>query len=156
MTPAPPERRSELPREWRIPPWQPALLFLVVTGLVGYDLYGSPSLTTVVLTVFLAVVLATAAGLASRYLLVADEDGIWVRGLAAERCVTWPEVRSVDVVSGRRGSATVRITRVDGSFLDVPASLLLPSRPTKIEKARAVVYDVADQLADLAATRRRT
>ncbi len=156
MTRVPPsgEGAPRLPREWRIPPWQPAALFLVVSGLAAYDLYGSPSVTTVIVTVFLAVVFGALGILATRYLLVADEDGVWVRGLTGERHVPWPELKSVDVVAGRRGSTTVRIVRADGSFVDVPPSLLLPTLPTKIDKARAVMYGTAGVLEELAAARR--
>jgi hypothetical protein len=156
MTRVPPDGEDPptLPREWRIPPWQPAALFLAVSGLAAYDLYGSPSLTTVIVTVFLALVFAALGILAARYLLVADEDGVWVRSLTGERHVSWPDLKSVDVVAGRRGSTTVRIVRANGSFVDVPPSLLLPTLPTKIDKARAVIYDTAGVLEGLAAARR--
>jgi hypothetical protein len=153
MTGPPPA--AALPREWRIPPWQPAALFLIVSGLAAYDLYGSPSLTTVVVTVFLAVVFVVLGILAARYLMVADEDGVWVRGLFSEQEVAWADLDSVDVVPGRRGSTTIRIVRVDGSWVDVPPSLLLPTLPTKIDKARAVMYATADVLEELATARRR-
>lgn len=148
------EQPPALPREWRIPPWQPAVLFLVVSALAAYDIYGSPSLTTVVVTGFLAVVFAVLGALAARYLLVADEDGLWVRGIRGEQHVAWPDFAEVDVVAGRRGSTTIRIVRVDGSWVDVPPSLLLPTLPTKIAKARAVMYDVAAVLQDLGEARR--
>lgn len=156
MTRVPPQGEDppRLPREWRIPPVQPAALFLVVSGLAAYDLYGSPSLTTAIVTVFLAVVFGALGILAARYLMVADEDGVWVRGLTGERHVAWPELQSVDVVAGRRGSTTVRIVRADGSFVDVPPSLLLPTLPTKIDKARAVMYHTAGVLEEMAAARR--
>jgi hypothetical protein len=144
-----------LPREWRIPPWQPAALFLAVSALAAYDIYGSPSLSTVVATAFLAVVFAVLGAVAARYLLVADEDGLWVRGIRGEQHVAWPDFKEVEVVPGRRGSTTIRIVRVDGSWVDVPPSLLLPTLPMKIANARAVMYDVAGVLADLGEARRR-
>jgi hypothetical protein len=131
------------------------VLFLAVSGLAAYDIYGSPSLSTVVITAFLAIVFAALGALAARYLLVADEDGLWVRGIRGEQHVAWPDFDEVEVVPGRRGSTTIRIVRVDGSWVDVPPSLLLPTLPTKIANARAVMFDVAGVLAELGEARRR-
>ena len=143
-----------LPCEWRIPPWQPAALFLAVSALLALDIYGHPSLRVLIVTGFLAVVFLCLAVPAARYLLVADEDGVWVRGLLSERGMRWRELRDIDLVDGRRGAGTMRIYRVDGTFLDVPPSLLLPTLPTKIERARGVIRGVAGQLEMLAAERR--
>ncbi len=153
--PGSPTPSTRLPQEWRIPPWQPAALLLAVSALAALDIYGSPSTAVLIATAFLALVFLIGAILAMRYLMVADEQGIWVRGLLGEKVVRWDELRDVDVVHSRRGASTVRIYRQDSSYLDVPPPLLQPTLPTKIEKARAVVKGVAAQLEQLAAARDR-
>jgi hypothetical protein len=45
---------------------------------------------------------------------------------------------------------TVRITRRNGSYVDVPSSLVLPTLPTGIRKARSRVSAVAMRLTELA------
>ncbi|MDQ6851911.1 MAG: PH domain-containing protein [Actinomycetota bacterium] len=153
--PGSPTPSSRLPQEWRIPPWQPAALLLAVSAFAALDIYGSPSTTILIVTAFLALTFMVGAVLAMRYLLVADEEGIWVRGLLGENCVRWDELRDVDVLHTKRGASTVRIYRQDSTYLDVPPALLQPTLPTKIEKARAVVQGVAAQLEQLAAARDR-
>lgn len=148
------EELPTLPTEWRIPPWQPAALILVVTGLAALDIYGSPSSAVRVITVFLAVLLLVFAILAIRYLLVADDQGIWVRNILSETGVPWDDLRDVDVIDSKRGASTLRIYRRDGTFVDVPPALLQPGLPTKIDKARAMVRGVAAQLELLAAAQR--
>ncbi len=144
----------ELPQEWRIPPWQPAGLLLAVSVLAALDIYGDPSTAVKIAAAFLALVLLVGAVLATRYLLVADEQGIWVRNVFGEVGVPWSDLRDVDVIDSKRGASTVRIYRQDGTFVDVPPALLQPTLPTKIEKARAVVHGVGARLEHLAATRR--
>lgn len=137
---------APLPQVWRIPPWQPAALFLAVSALTALDIYRHPGSGVLIATGFLALLLLCLGIAAARYLLVADEDGIWVRGLLGEQGVLWDDVRNVHIVDARRGSTTVRIYRRDGTYVDVPPSLLLPGRPTRIEKARAIVRGVGAQL----------
>jgi hypothetical protein len=145
---------APLPRIWRIPPWQPAALFLAVSALAALDIYGHPGTGVLAATAFLAVLLMCLGIAAARYLLVADEDGIWVRGLLAEHGVLWDDLRNVHIVDARRGATTVRLYRRDGTYVDVPPSLLLPGRPTKVEKARAMVHGVGAELEQYASVRR--
>ncbi len=153
-SPPPPAPSVELPQEWRIPPWQPAALLLAVSALAALDIYGRPSTAVVVATGFLALVFLVGAVLATRYLLVADQTGIWVRNVLGEKVVPWYDLRDVDVIDSRRGASTVRIYRLDGTFVDVPPALLQPALPTKIEKARATVHRVGARLEEIAATRK--
>jgi hypothetical protein len=94
------------------------------------------------------------AFLAVRYLLVADEDGIWVRSAVGQHLVEWPDVADIEVTHVRGTTSTVRITRVNGTFVDVPPSLLQPALPTGARKALAVVSTVARRLNELAARAR--
>jgi hypothetical protein len=152
--PRPAERGTtpqSLPQVWRIPPWQPAALVLLATALGALDIYVRPSSIWMIMAALGAVAALGAAALWLRYLLVADEDGLWVRRAFAEELVEWRDVADVAMTSGHRNGMTVRITRVDGSYVDVPPALLLPTRPTTMPKVRSLIHGIAthlDQLAD--------
>lgn len=143
-----------LPQVWRIPSWQPAALILLAAALSGYDIYGSPGLGALLMTAIIAAAALVAAVFAMRYLLVADDDGIWIRTVLGQQVVEWGDVADVDVTHVRGTTSTVRITRVGGKFVDVPPSLLQPTLPTSARKALAVVGTVARRLDALAADRR--
>jgi len=49
-------------------------------------------------------------------------------------------------VAAVRGSDTVRLVRQDGSYVDVPPSLLQPAKPTSKPRALAQLNSVANQL----------
>ncbi|MGH8860276.1 MAG: hypothetical protein ACRDVG_03405 [Jatrophihabitantaceae bacterium] len=146
---------SALPLVWRIPPWQPAALILLATVLIAFLLYGSPSLGASVAMGVVALAALASAAFAARLLMVADDDGIWVRRALGVQLVEWAEVSTVEAVPIRGNTMTVRITRTTGTYVDVPPSLLLPTLPTAIRKVRSIVHGTALQLADLAAQRQR-
>ena len=148
------DEASRLPQVWRIPSWQPAALILVATALLAYDIYGSPSVGALIMTIVITVASLVGAFLAVRYLLIADEDGIWVRSAVGQHLVEWPDVADIEVTHVRGTTSTVRITRVNGTFVDVPPSLLQPALPTGARKALAVVSTVARRLNELAARAR--
>ena len=52
----------------------------------------------------------------------------------------------------RGTTSTVRITRRNGNFVDVPPSLFQPTLPTGARKALAIVGTAARRLNELAAT----
>jgi hypothetical protein len=139
---------------WRIPPWQPAALILLATVLIALDIYGHLSLGALLMAAFIAFAALVAAGCAARYLLVADEDGIWVRRIFGEQLIEWGDVAKIEMTIIHHNSMTVRITRADATHLDVPPSLLQPSVPTKMRKVRASIDAVATQLAEIAAQQR--
>lgn len=145
-----PRDDAQLPQVWRIPSWQPAALILLAAALIGYDIYGSPGLGALLMTAAIAAAALIAAVFAMRYLLVADEDGIWVRTLLGQRLIEWADIAEVDVTHVRGTTSTVRITRVGGGIVDVPPSLLQPTLPTSAARALAVVGTVARRLNDLA------
>jgi len=147
--------RQNLPQVWRIPPWQPAALVLLATALGALDIYGHPSSIWMIMAAFVAVAALVAAGCWLRYLLVADEDGIWVRRIFAEELVEWRDVAHVAMTSAHRNGMTVRITRVDGSYVDVPPSLLLPTRPTRMPDVRSQIHGIATHLGQLAAAHQK-
>ena len=139
---------------WRIPSWQPAALILLATVLLGYDIYGSPSVGALIMTVVIALAALVSAFLAVRFLLVADDDGIWVRAAFSQHIVEWCEIAEIEVLHVRRTTSTVRITRTNGTLVDVPPSLLQPTLPTSARTALAGVSTVARRLNELAAEHR--
>ena len=147
---APPVGAPGLPRVWRIPPWQPAALILLATALLALDLYADLSTAAKATAGLIALAALVAAACAARFLLVADDDGIWVRRILGERLVEWPDVANVETIVLNRNAMTVRITRADGTHLDVPPALVQPALPTGMRKARRAIGVVATQLMELA------
>jgi hypothetical protein len=152
---ATPDASQRLPQIWRIPVWQPAALILVATVLLALDLYADLGIGALIMTAVIAVAALVAAGLALRYLLVADEDGIWIRSVRSEQLVEWRDLADIDVTHVRGTTVTVRITRTDGKFVDVPPTLLQPTLPTGARRARTLVGLVARRLLEIAAQQRR-
>ncbi|MDT4926880.1 MAG: hypothetical protein QOG01_4593 [Pseudonocardiales bacterium] len=145
--------RASLPQAWHIPPWQPAALLVLTSALAALDIYGRPSTIVMIAAAIVAVAALVAAVCALRYVLIADEDGIWVRRLLTVVLVEWPDVARVEMTTAHRNGMTVRITRHNGSYVDVPPSLLLPTVPTTMPRARSLIHGVATSLNDLAAAR---
>jgi hypothetical protein len=143
-----------LPQVWRIPPWQPAALILTATALAAVDIYVRPAPLAMFAAAFVAAAALLAAVCAMRYLLVADEDGIWVRRVFREVLVEWGEIARVEMTT-HRGAMTVRVTRTNGSYVDVPPSLLLPTVPRTLPKVRTIIHGVAMHLGDLATAQQR-
>lgn len=144
----------ELPQEWRIPPWQPAVLVLVATGLLALDLNAHLSVGALIMTGIIAAASLLGAVVALRYLLVADDSGIWVRHLLRTDLVEWDDVKDVEMAVGRRNSTTIRISRYAGGYVDVPPALLLPTLPTRMARVRSIMHGTATHLKALAAARR--
>lgn len=134
------------PLTWRIPPWQPALLFLLAAACAAVNFYTHPSLPVRLLTIAVAVIAAVMGVAAVRMYLVVDEEGIGVRRLLRERSVDWDEFDSVVVVHRALDAVTLRITCRDGRYLDVPQSLVMPTRPTGKVRVNAQLGDLARQV----------
>ena len=145
---------TTLPQVWRVPPWQPAALILVATVLLALVMYGDFKLGPTLMMAALAAAALVGAALAVRFVLVADDDGIWVRRLFSVQVVEWDEVSKIEMVHVHANTPTLRIDRVDGTHVDVPPTLLQPALPTGIRKARAMVGAVAQRLLAIAAEKR--
>lgn len=144
-----------VPLVWRVPPWQPALLNVVAAVLLVVLFYRTPSAAvTVGLAAGVAIAL-TGSALATRFLVVADEDGVTVRRVLSRRVLSWPDVLGIEAVTLSGVTMTVRLTCVDKSFVDVPPTLVQPTLPTNVRKAHAAVYARAADLAEVAAAARR-
>lgn len=137
---------TDRPLSWRVPPYQPALLMLVVCAIAALNIYGHPSETVRALTLVLGVAVLVMAVLALRMYLGVDADGVVVRYLARPAWLPWAQIARIEVVSAVRGSDTVRLVRHDGSYVDVPPSLLQPATPTSKPRALAQLYSIAKQL----------
>ncbi|MEO7260565.1 MAG: hypothetical protein ABI047_04820 [Jatrophihabitantaceae bacterium] len=137
---------TEQPVSWRVPPYQPALLMLIVCAAAALNIYGHPSETVRALTLALGALALGLAVLALRMYLGVDSDGVVVRYLRRPAWLLWPEIARVEVVSDVRGSDTLRVVRHDGSYVDVPPSLLQPSTPTSKPRAMARLNSIGNQI----------
>ncbi|MEP6598013.1 MAG: PH domain-containing protein [Actinomycetota bacterium] len=152
---AQPTRPGREPLVWRIPPWQPAALFLVASGCAAWNIYGHPSAIARLMTITAGVLALVAGVLAVRMYLVVDDEGIGVRRLWSERSIDWSDVADIDVIRSRTGMR-LRIIRHDAEPVDVPESLLLPSRPTKTPQTVAHLGIIARQILAYARPHRET
>jgi hypothetical protein len=141
-----PALETDEPLSWRVPPYQPALLMLLVCGVAALNIYGHPSQTVRLLTLALGAIALALAGFALRMYLGVDAEGVVVRYLLRPTWLPWAELARIEVVSDVRGSNTVRLVRHDGSYVDVPPSLLQPSTPTSKPRALARLTSIGNQL----------
>jgi hypothetical protein len=131
---------------WRVPPYQPALLMLIVCAAAALNIYSHPSQSVRFVTLGFGAIALGLAVLALRMYLVVDDDGIAVRYLLRQSWLEWPEIDRIEVVSQVRGADTVRITRLNGTYVEVPPSLLQPSRPTSKPRALAQLNSISNQI----------
>jgi Bacterial PH domain len=137
---------SRAPLTWRIPAWQPALLFLIAAGCAAANAYAQVSTLVRVVTIAVGVA-ALAMGVAAvRMYFVVDDEGVGVRRLLRERSLDWDDIAGVSVIQRGFDTLTLRVTTHDGRYLDVPQSLLMPSRPTGKAQVRAQLGDIARQI----------
>ncbi|MFL6164546.1 MAG: PH domain-containing protein [Jatrophihabitantaceae bacterium] len=138
------ERDSQL--VWRIPSYQPALLMLVLCGAAALNIYAQPPIVVRIPSLAVGLFCGGLAIAALRLQLVAAEDGVAVRQLFGQRWIPWPELAEAEVVANVRGAPTIRLNRVDGGYVDVPPSLLQPTRPTAKRVVMRSLGTVAGQL----------
>ena len=137
---------DEAPLSWRISPGQIAVLLLIVSPCAAANIYWHPSPAVRALTIVIGLVALGMAIASFRMYLYVDDEGVAVRYLRRERWLPWSEIADMEVVSGVRGSDTIRIRRRDGSHVDVPPSLLQPSRPTAKHVARRLLEETVRQI----------
>lgn len=141
-----PTAATDDPLSWRVPPYQPALLMLLVCGVAALNIYGHPSQTVRIVTLALGVLALAMAVAALRMYLLVDDEGVLVRYLLRPAWLPWSEIARVEVVSDVRGADSIRLVRHDGSYVDVPPSLLQPSRPTSKPRALAQLTSIGNQI----------
>lgn len=131
---------------WRIPSYQPALLMLLLCGAAALNIYGHPSGIVRIVTLLLGLLCGALAVAGLRLQMVADDDGLSVRKLIGEAWLPWQELAEVEVLADLRGAPTLRLICADGTYVDVPPSLLQPTTPTSKQRARGQLDHVARQL----------
>ncbi len=135
----------ERPLALKVPEWQTAILLLLAAVAAFLAIYPPFSVVVRVLAGLVAVALAVGGIVAARAYLVADTDGIGVRGMFGERSTEWRDFADAVVVK-HGGSLTLRIMRNDNSGFDVPPALVLPLRPETTPTARARLERLALEL----------
>lgn len=136
------------PLVYRISPVQVAVLILVAIPALAANVYGHPSVPVRVLTLAFGLAALFAAYAGWRMYLVVDDEGIAVRRLGGEVWIPWAGVAGLEVVSGVRGSDTIRIHRTGADDVNVPPSLLQPNRPTSRIAAHRRLRDTVKQIED--------
>jgi len=142
------------PLVWRVPAWQPTVLMLFVCGVVALNLYLSPNTLVRIVTIGLGALAFVAAIEGLRMYLVADQYGIGFRGLLRTHNIDWSDIQSISVRRRGFNGPTLRITRTDGSYADVPPSLMLPTKPTGTVKTLAQLGDTARMITEYGQARR--
>ncbi len=137
---------AHAPLEWRVPPWQSAILFLITAACAAANIYVHPSALVRVVTIAAGVATVVMGVLATRVYFVVDDDGVGVRRLLRERSLDWADIESVSVVERGFDVLTLRVTCHDGTYLDVPQSLVMPTKPTGKARVRAQLGDIARQI----------
>lgn len=122
------------------------MLFLLTTASAALVIYGHPVHLIALFAVVIAVGSFVLGVLALRMHLIVDEDGVAVRFVRHEVWTEWRDIEAVRVVNGVRGAQTVRIERVDRTFVNVPPSLLMPSRPVTKPTGEAILRAIAAQV----------
>jgi hypothetical protein len=138
--PAPP------PLVWRFPAYQPAVLMLVLCASAALNIYAHPSSMVRIITLVLGLGAGLLAIITLRLQLIADDDGIAVRQLIGHAWLPWSQLAELEIVPEVRGAPTLRLYRVDGSYVDVPPSLLQPTKPTSKQRALGQLEHLARQL----------
>jgi hypothetical protein len=115
---------------WRIPSYQPAVLMLILCAAAALNIYGHPSPVMRMTSLAIGLGCGGLAIAALRLQMVATDEGIAVRQLLGQQWTPWSQLAELEVVNNVRGAPTVRLNRVDGSYVDVPPSLLQPTKPT--------------------------
>jgi hypothetical protein len=134
------------PLQYRISPVQTALLILLAVPCAAVNVYFHPSGPVRLVTLVIGVGAVVLAIVSYRMYVVVDHEGVAVRYLGREQWLPWAEVSDVELVSGVRGSETIRFRRSDGTYVDTPPSLLQPTKPTARPAARRRLQDILRQV----------
>jgi hypothetical protein len=132
----------------RVPVWNTAALILLATAMAAVNLYTAPGIGARVITVVAGVAALVAAFIAYRMYLVADEDGVGVRGVWRTESIDWPELADVGIVEHRVNKMQLQLERKDGTVVNVPQTLTTPTKPTSKPVARAKLETLGRQILD--------
>jgi Bacterial PH domain len=122
---------------WRIHPGITAGLYLIVCALAAVTIYSpfSPGIRIIV-AIFALVFLFGAVG-ASRIAVVADDEGIAVRTTFTTTWIDWDDVSDIVMTERFGGTLTLRIALRGGGGVNVPPSLVQPTRPSNRQATAA-------------------
>ena len=134
-------KRARNALSWRVSPVVTALLILLACPCAAVNIYAHPSGTVRAVTLIFGIAALAAAFACARMYLVVDDEGVALRYLTREQWLPWSDIDRVEIVSGVRGSDTIRFVRRDGSHADTPPSLLQPAKPTRRPAARRMLQD---------------
>jgi Bacterial PH domain len=130
----------------RVSPVATALLILLACPCAAVNLYGHPSSTLRVVTLGVGIAALVTAFASYRMFLLVDDEGVALRYLSREQWLPWSEIDRAEIVHRVRGSETIRFVRRDGSYADVPPSLLQPVKPTGRPVARRMLQETLRQV----------
>ena len=131
---------------WRVSPVATALLILLACPCAAVNIYAHPSTTVRSVTLLIGAAALATAYASWRMYLVVDDEGVALRYLTRAQWLPWSEIDRVEIVSGVRGSETIRFVRLDGTYADAPPSLLQPVKPTGRPAARRMLQDVLHRI----------
>jgi hypothetical protein len=134
------------PLAYRIGAGQTAVLIVVAAACLVPALYLHPSAAVRVVLIVIALGALALAAVSRWMFVLVDDEGVAVRYLGREQWLPWPEIVKVEVVSGVRGSDTIRFGLADGTSVDAPPSLLQPSRPMAKPAARRRLEEIRRQI----------
>lgn len=139
------------PLSWRVPAYQTALLFLVVCACAALNIYVRPSGPVATASIVIGAICLALGVAGLRMSLYVDDEGVAVRHILREWWLPWPEIERVEIATGIRGADTIRFGRRGEQPVDVPPSLLQPSKPMTRPRALARLKGI---LAEIEARRR--
>ena len=126
----------------RVPMWNVAALVLLATGLLALNLFLPLGVGARAVTIAAALGALATAVIAYRMYLVADADGVGVRGVRRSYSITWSQLADVGIVERKINTMHLQLTLTDGTEIPVPQSLTAPGRPV----ARPTAYRQLQQL----------
>lgn len=135
------------PLVWRVPPWQPALLFLLAAASAAAGLYWQHHGLVRAGWLVFAAVLAVAALVTARAFLVVDDDGVGWRRVFGETSISWGELDYVSVVPTKLRVALMVVRRTGGS-VEIPSVLVAPTTPMSTPRMIGRLEVIARQIAD--------
>jgi len=127
---------------WRVSPVATALLILLACPCAAVNIYAHPSTAVRTVTLVLGAAALVTAFATVRMYLVVDGEGVALRYLGREQWLPWSQIDRAEIAGGVRGSETIRFVRRDGTYADVPPSLLQPVKPTGRPAARRMLRDI--------------
>ena len=127
---------------WRVSPVATALLILLACPCAAVNIYAHPSTAVRTVTLVLGAAALVTAFATVRMYLVVDGEGVALRYLGRGQWLPWSQIDRVEIAGGVRGSETIRFVRRDGTYADVPPSLLQPVKPTGRPAARRMLRDI--------------